>query len=97
MADKKKKKASDQDVFDVKIFYSKIIKRYLIIIAIAFVPVAILNYFVLKNLSAANMIMIDIAILLLACFIGIIIFSHIDKKNENKPRFKEDERDPFAD
>ena len=43
------------------------------------------------------MIMIDIAILLLACLIGVIIFSHIDKKNEDKPRFKEDERDPFAD
>jgi|GEM_PF-3035028 len=96
MADKKKK-ANEQDVFDTKIFFNKIIKRYFILILISFVPLALLNYFVLKKLSYANIIMIDIAILLLVCFVGLIVFSHIDKKNEDKPRFKEDERDPFAD
>ncbi len=96
MADKKKK-ANEQDVFDTKIFFNKIIKRYFILILISFVPLALLNYFVLKKLSYANIIMIDIAILLLVCFIGLIVFSYIDKKNEDKPKFKEDERDPFAD
>lgn len=93
----KKKRANDQDIFDTKIFFSKIIKRYLIIIAIAFVPLAFLNYFVLKDLSYSNIIFIDIAILLFACFIGLIIFTNLDKKNEEKPKLKEDERDPFAD
>ena len=93
----KNKKARDQDIFDAKIFFNKIIKRYLIIIAIAFVPLAILNYFVLKDLSYANIVLIDIAILLLSCFVGLMIFSAIDKKNENKPKLKEEERDPFAD
>lgn len=96
MADKKKKQ-QDQDIFDAKIFFSKIIKRYGIIILISFVPIALLNWFVLKKLSYTNMILIDIAILLFACFIGLIVFTKIDAKREEKPKLKEDERDPFAD
>ncbi len=97
MAKNKKKKASDQDIFDSKIFFSRIIKRYGIILLISFLPLALLNYFVLKNMSYTNIILIDIGILLLACLIGLIIFTKIDEKNAEKPKLKEDERDPFAD
>jgi hypothetical protein len=93
-----KNKRNDQDIFDSKIFFSRVIKRYGIILLISFVPLALLNYFVLKGaVSYTNLILIDIAILLFACFIGLIVFTKIDKRNEEKPKLKEDERDPFAD
>ncbi len=92
-----KNKRNDQDIFDAKIFFSKVLKRYGIIILISFVPIALLNYFVLKNLGYTNIVLIDIAILLFACFIGFLIFTKLDAKRENKPKLKEDERDPFAD
>ncbi len=98
---KKKKKASDQDIFDSKIFFAKIIKRYGIILLCAFVPLALLNYFVfgknMLNLNQTNIVLIDIAILLVACIIGLFVFSYIDRKREENPKLKEDERDPFAD
>lgn len=92
-----KKQKNDQDIFDAKIFFSRVIKRYGIIILVSFIPIALLNYFVLKNLSYTNIVLIDIAILLFACFIGFMIFNKIDVKREEKPKLKEDERDPFAD
>lgn len=92
-----KNKRNDQDIFDAKIFFSRVIKRYGIIILISFVPIALLNYFVLKDLGYTNIVLIDIAILLFACFIGLLIFTKLDAKKENKPKLKEDERDPFAD
>lgn len=92
-----KKQKNDQDIFDAKIFFSRVIKRYGIIILISFIPIALLNYFVLKNLSYTNIVLIDIAILLFACFIGLMVFTKIDAKREEKPKLKEDERDPFAD
>lgn len=92
-----KKQKNDQDIFDAKIFFSRVIKRYGIIILISFIPIALLNYFVLNNLSYTNIVLIDIAILLFACFIGLMVFTKIDAKREEKPKLKEDERDPFAD
>lgn len=91
------KKRQEQDIFDSKIFFTKIIKRYGIILLISFVPIALLNYFVLKGISYTNLVLIDIALLLFACFIGLLIFTSLDKKREEKPKLKEDERDPFAD
>lgn len=92
-----KKQKNDQDIFDAKIFFSRVIKRYGIIILISFIPIALLNYFVLNNLSYTNIVLIDIAILLFACFIGLMVFTKIDAKREEKPKLKEEERDPFAD
>ena len=96
----KNKKKNDQDIFDAKIFFSRVIKRYGIILAISFVPVALLNFLVFKDLfkdNLANLVLVDMAILLFTCFIGLIVFTHIDKKREENPKLKEDERDPFAD
>ena len=97
MADQNKKKKNDEDIFDAKIFFSRVIKRYGIILAISFVPVAVLNYFAFRTMSTTNIVLIDMAILLFTCFIGLIIFTYLDKKKEEKTKLKEDERDPFAD
>ena len=91
----KKKKANPQDVFDAKIFFTKYIKRYGIILLISMVPILVINYFVKKYVSVGVLVVIDIALLLFACFIGLVIFTKIDEKREEKPKPKE--HDPFSD
>ncbi len=97
MANKNKKKSgfNQQDMFDAKIFFSKYIKRYGIILLIAIVPIALINIFLLKGLSSTVIIVVDLALLLFACFIGLVAFTKIEEKRENNPKPKK--HDPFAD
>lgn len=95
MANKNKKKANPQDMFDAKIFFTKYIKRYGIVLLISFIPIVALNFLISKYVSTAVLVIIDIALLLLACFIGLVIFTKIEEKRDKNPKPKE--RDPFAD
>jgi len=95
MANRNKKKSNPQDVFDAKIFFTKYIKRYGIILLIAFVPIVALNFLFAKYVSVGVLVVIDLALLLLACFIGLVIFTKIEEKREKHPKPKE--HDPFAD
>ena len=91
----KKKKVNQQDVFDAKIFFTKYIKRYGIILLVSLVPIVAINFLLGKQLKVGVLIVIDITLLLLACFIGLVIFTKIEEKREQKP--KPDLHDPFAD
>lgn len=97
MANKYTKKDYDNDIFDAKIFFKKYAIRILIIMAIAFVPIFLVNYFLRNELSNWLMILIDVVLLGLASFIGLLIYSAVDSKKAQKPKAKEKERDPFAD
>ena len=95
MANNNKKKVNQKDVFDAKIFFTKYIKRYLIIILVSFVPIILLNIFVFKGLNSTVLIVIDMALLLFAVFVGLVIFTKIEDRREKNPKPKE--HDPFAD
>jgi hypothetical protein len=95
MANNNKKKVNQRDVFDTKLFFAKYIKRYFIILLVSFVPIILLNIFVFARLNTTVIIVIDIALLLLAVFIGLIVFTKIEEHREKNPKPKE--HDPFAD
>lgn len=88
----------NDEIFDGKLYFKKMIKRVLIVFAICLVPLIVFNYFMVDALSMWLMVLVDCVVLLLALFISIIIFKHIDEKNEKKPKkTKEQLRDPFSD
>lgn len=95
MANKNKKKVNPRDMFDAKIFFTKYIKRYGIVLLISLVPIIVLNFLISKYVSVPVLIVIDIALLLFACFIGLVIFTKIEEKRDENPKPKE--HDPFAD
>ena len=59
----------------------------------------IINYVLSKNISGytgAVSFLSSLAMLLLACFIALIVFTKLDDKKKETAT-KESERDPFAD
>ncbi len=98
MAKNNNQRNTNDEIFDGKVYFKKLLKRVLIVAAICLVPLIVFNYFTLDVMSKWLMILVDVVFLLLAIFISMIIFGKIDDKNEKKPpKNKEKTRDPFAD
>ena len=99
MSKKKQLKQANEEIFNIKNFFVKYIKRYGITLLIAVPIILALNYVLSKNFlwyTGAVTFFVSFFLLLLACFIALIIFTKKDdrKKAESTP---EKERDPFAD
>ena len=101
MSKRKQYRQAQQDVFDAKIFYVKVLKRYGIVLAIT-VPLIIavnflLSYLMPEAYQGAVVYVVIFVLLLLATFLTIVVSNNRDKKEEEKPIDKNKERDPFAD
>ena len=99
MSKKKQLKQANEEIFNIKNFFVKYVKRYGITLLIAVPIILVLNYVLSKNFlwyTGAVTFFVSFFLLLLACFIALIIFTKKDdkKKAESTP---EKERDPFAD
>ena len=88
----------NDEIFDGKMYFKRMIIRTLIVFGICLVPLVLFNYFMKDALGMWLMVLVDAVFLLLALFISIIIFKKIDERNEKKPKkTKEQMRDPFSD
>ena len=101
MSKRKRYRQTQQEVFDAKIFYAKVLKRYGIMLAIT-VPIILavnflLSYLMPDSYQGAVVYVVIFVILLLALFLTIVISNHLDKKEDEKPIDRNKERDPFAD
>lgn len=87
------------ELFDAKKFFKTYLKRILLIMLICFPILLIFNIFADDTLQNWLIVLIDVCILLLATFIGAIIFINKDKKKKDKETIeqKQKKRDPFAD
>lgn len=93
-----RKQNNRKERYDLKTQYMTYAKRYIIILLIA-VPIIMFFCFFLSNefgISSTAVVFITLALLLLALFIGIVVFTKKDEKKRLKAS-KESERDPFAD
>lgn len=100
MSKKKDLKRAQQDVFDAKIFFTKMIKRYGITLLIATPIIIALNFllgFLIPGYAGTVMTVGIFVMLLLAVFLALVIFNKKDKRDEEKPIDVNKERDPFAD
>lgn len=99
MSKKKKLKTVEREVMSTKEMFVLYAKRYGIILAIAAPIIMFINYYIstkVENYGGAVSFFVSLALLLLACFIGLIVFTkRDDKRRQNQT--KESERDPFAD
>ena len=89
----------ERQLIDNKLLFKIYAKRFFIIMAYA-LPFVIAIAFVMDaytNMDSWAYIIIDVGMLLLACFVGLVTFNKIDERRALKPRSKEDDRDPFAD
>ncbi|MBQ3047887.1 MAG: hypothetical protein IJD48_02610 [Clostridia bacterium] len=99
MSKKKKLKTMQREVLSTKELFIKYAKRYGIVLAIAAPIIMFINYFIstkVEGYEGPVAFFVAFAMLLLACFIGLIIFTKKDDK-QKKYQTKENERDPFAD
>ena len=101
MSKRKQYRQAQQEVFDAKLFYAKVLKRYGIMLAIT-VPIIIavnflLTYLMPETYKGAVVYVVIFVMLLLGLFLTIVISNNRDKKEEAKPIDKNKERDPFAD
>ncbi len=85
-------------VYDTKMEATTLAKRYLIIVLIALPIIMFFNFFLVNEfgLSMVAIVFITLALILLALFIGIVVFAKRDDKKKAQAT-KESERDPFAD
>ena len=99
MSKKKKLKTAQREVLSTKEFFVKYAKRYLIVVLISMPFIMAINYVIstlVEDYSRTASFFVSLALLLLACFIGLIIYTKIDDKKKQE-QTKESERDPFAD
>lgn len=99
MSNRKKLKQANEEIFSTKQFFAKYIKRYGLTLLIAVPLIMVFNYVMHNNVAwydSTVSLFVSFALLLLACFIALIIFTKIDDKRKLKET-KETERDPFAD
>ena len=99
MSKKKKLKTVEREVRSTKEMFVLYAKRYGIILAIAAPIIMFINYYIstkVENYGGAVSFFVALALLLLACFIGLIVFTKRDDK-KRQTQTKESERDPFAD
>ena len=101
MSKKKKIKKINADVFSMKLFFAKNIKRYGITLLIAAPIVLIFNYIMYDIVEGYNetvVFFVSFAMLLLACLIALVVFTKIDDRKKQKEEEGEiDSSDPFAD
>lgn len=99
MSKKKKLKTAQREAMSTRDMFVLYAKRYGIILAIAAPIIMFINYYIstkVENYGGAVSFFVSLALLLLACLIGLIVFTkRDDKKRQNQT--KESERDPFAD
>lgn len=99
MSKKQKLRQANEEIFSAKHFFAKNIKRYALIIVIAMPIAMVINFILGKNFAwytGAVSFFCALAMILLACLIGLVIFVKKDEK-EKLESTKEKERDPFAD
>lgn len=99
MSKKQKLRQVNEEIFSAKHFFAKNIKRYALIIVIAMPIAMVINFILGKNFAwytGAVSFFCALAMILLACLIGLVIFVKKDEK-EKRESTKEKERDPFAD
>lgn len=99
MSKKKKLKTMQRETLSTKELFVKYVKRYGIVIAIAAPIIMFINYYIsskVEGYGGALSFFVSLVLLLLACFIGLIIFTKKDDK-KRETQTKESERDPFAD
>lgn len=95
---KKRGRNKRKEVYDMKSQMTVFAKRYVIILLIC-MPIIMFINFVLGSelgLSTVAVVFITLAFLLLALFIGIVIFTKRDEKRQQRQN-SESSRDPFAD
>ena len=97
--DKKQELEKRKKIYDTKTLLIRYLKRYGIILLISLPFILIFN-FVMENevewYHGAVSIFMTLGLLLLACLIGVIVYTKKDEKEEREMT-KEKERDPFAD
>lgn len=99
MSKKKKIRQAHQDAFNTKQVFIKYAKWYGITLLIAVPFIMAFNYIMSNEVPGYSGIVsffVSFALLLLACFIALIIFTKRDDKKREEST-KEKERDPFAD
>ena len=97
--EKKQELEKRKKLYDTKTLLLRYLKRYGIILLISLPFILIFNYVMGNEVEwyhgAVNVFM-TLGLLLLACLIGLIVFTKKDEKEEREST-KEKERDPFAD
>ena len=99
MSKKKEIKQAHEEMFNTKQFFVKYAKRYGIVLLISVPFILVFNYIMSNTVKGYNgtvSFFVSFAMLLLACFIGLIVFTKKDDKTKLTTT-KEKERDPFAD
>lgn len=99
MSKKKKIKQAYKEAFNTKAVFIKYAKWYGITLLIAVPIIMVFNYIMSKEVAGYNgtvSFFVSFALLLLACFIALIVFTKLDDKKREQST-KESERDPFAD
>lgn len=89
-------KKSEKIFVDRKTKIYQFLKRYGIIILISFPIILVLNLVLnryVKGYTGVVSFFGALAMFVFACFLGLVIFTKIDKKRENE---EEDEHDPFS-
>lgn len=100
MSKRKQYRQAQQEIFDAKIFYKKVLKRYGITLAIAvpiILAISLALSFLVPGYGGALEWIVIFVLLLLTMFISLVVFNNIDKKRESQPVDETKERDPFAD
>jgi len=99
MSKKKDLKRANEEIYTTKGLFAKYIKRYGIILLISAPIIFIFSYVMSTQFSWYNgaiSFLFSLALLLLACLIGLVVFTKKDDKAAQNTT-KEKERDPFAD
>ena len=101
MSKKKKIKRVNEEIFNMKLFFAKNIKRYGITLLIAAPIILVFNYIMYDMVEGYNetvVFFVSFAMLLLACLIALVVFTKIDDRKRKKEEEGEiDTSDPFAD
>lgn len=99
MSKKKQIRQAHEETFSMKNFFVKYAKRYGIVLLISVPIILVFNYVMSNTVAGYNgtvAFFVSFAMLLLACLIGLVVFTKKDDK-EKLTTTKEKERDPFAD
>lgn len=101
MSKKKRINQVNAEIFNMKTFFARNIKRYGITLLIAAPIILVFNYVMHDMVEGYNetvVFFVSFAMLLFACLIALVIFTKIDDRRRRKEEAGEiDDSDPFAD
>ncbi len=101
MSKKKKIKRINEEIFSMKLFFAKNIKRYGITLLITAPIILVFNYIMYDMVQGYNetvVFFVSFAMLLFACLIALVVFTKIDdRKRKREEEGEIDTSDPFAD